>query len=228
MATAGSPNPPPVHITEEHGLTEAQVHCDLDLSEAQLASINSKLQSAGIPLIRDRKRELRWATPGEEGGFWDFRIELYTLPGRDEESRSLHILVVGNKASRTEPTLYRRSRRTVERIRALVNALFQENLKAEFDCNLTWHSSPDSWLLPLVLPLNPSFREESIIQEITGVIGGSSDGNVRFVVDRVAHDPMTFHVWLGSKHELSLSPQVVVEAVTKGASILQDINLWDN
>jgi hypothetical protein len=227
VATAGDLNPPPVHITEKHGLTEVQIHCDLDLSDAQLARINANLDSAGLSPIRDRRRELRWATLGEEGGFWDFRIELYTLSGRAEGPRPLHISMIGSKASRTEPTPYRRSRRTVERIRALVNALSQENLKAEFDCNLTWHSSPDSSLLPSVLPVNASFPEESVIQEITGVIGGNPDGNVRFVVDRVAHDPLMFHVWLGSKHELSLSPQVMVEAVTKGVSMMKDINVWD-
>ena len=227
MATVGGPNPPPIHITEEHGLTEAQVHCDLDISETQLASINSSLQGAGLPPIRSRRRELRWAIPGDEGGFWEFRIGLYTLSGRGEESPSLHILMACNKSVRTEPTAYRRSHRTVERIRTLVDALFQEDLKAELDCSMTWHSSPDSWLLPLVLPLNPSFPEESIIQEISGVIGGSTDGNVKFVVDRVTVDPMMFHIWLGSKHELSLTPQVMVKTIAQGVSILEDISMWE-
>ena len=184
MATAGSPNPPPIYITEEHGLTEFQVHCDLDLSDEQLESINSSLGVAGIPSISNRRRQLRWATPSESGGFWEFRIELYRLSGRDRESQPLHIMMVGDKVVRTEPTAYRRSRRSAERIMAVVDALSQEYLKMELDCSLTWHSSSDSWPLPIVLPLNPQFPVGSAIQEITGVIGGSTDDAVKFVVDR--------------------------------------------
>ena len=226
MATAGSSNPPPIQVTEEPGLTDIQVHCDLKLSNAQFARINSRLQDAGLPTIESRRRQLRWATPGEDGGFWEFRLDLYTLAGRERESLSLHFMVVGDKVVRTKPTAYRRSRRTIDRISALVAALFQEDLKAELDCSMTWHSSPDSWLLPLVLPMNPRFPEDSVIQEISGVIGGSADGSVKFVVDRVATDPMMFHIWLGFKHELPLSPKVMVEAIAQGVSMLEDINLW--
>jgi hypothetical protein len=227
VATAGGPNPPPVHIIEEHDLTEIHIHCDVGLSETQLANINSSLQDGGLSPIRSRRRELKWAITGEGGGFWEFRIQMYTLSGRDEDSLLLHILIAGDKVVRTEPTAYRRSRRTVERIKTLVDALFQEELKAELDCNMTWHSSPDSWLLPIVLPLDPPFPEESVIQEISGVIGCSTDGNVKFVVDRVATDPMMFHIWLGFKHELPLSPNVMVEAIAQGIAMLEAINLWD-
>ena len=79
MATAGSPNPPPIHVTEEHGLTEIHVHCDIELSDAQFARITSSLRDAGLSPIESRRGQLRWATPSEDGGFWEFRIELYTL-----------------------------------------------------------------------------------------------------------------------------------------------------
>ena len=226
MATPGTPAPPPIHITEEHGLTEVQVHCDIELSNAQLESIDSRLRGARIPSIDSRRRQLRWATPSEDSGFWEFRIEFYTLSGRDSETQPLHIMVVGNKVVRTEPTTYRRSRRTTERIRAVVDALSLEHLKEELDCSLTWHSSSDSWPLPLVLPLTPQFPEGSAIQEITGVIGGSSDDAVKFVVDRAGTDPMMFHIWLGFKYELTLSSKVIVEAIAQGVSMLEDINLW--
>ena len=227
MATVGGPTPPPVHITEEHGLTEIQVHCDVELSEARLANINRCLQDAELSPITSKRRQLRWATPGERDGFWDFRIELYTLSGRDGEAQALHIRLTSDKLVRTEPTAYRRSRRTIERVRALVDALFQEGLNPELDCSMTWHSSPDSWLLPRVLPINLDFLEDSIIQEISGVIGGSTDGSVKFVVDRVATDPMMFHVWLGFKHELPLSSNVMVEAIVQGVSMLENVNLWE-
>ena len=227
MATAGGPNPPPIHVIEEHGLTEISVHCDVALSEAQLGRINSSLQEAGLPPVGNRKRRLRWATPGEGGGFWEFRIELFTLSERSDESLSMHFMMVGDKVARREPTAYRRSRGTVERIRALVDSLFQEQLTAESECSMTWHSSPESWLLPMVLPLNPDFPEESTIQEISGVVGGSTDGAVKFVVDRVGTDPMTFHVWLAFKRDLTLSQKVMVEAISQGISMLEDINLWE-
>ena len=223
MATAGSSTPPPIQITEERGLTEIQVHCDLELSDALLGNINSKLQQAGLPLIGSRKRQFKWATPGEDGGFWEFRTELYTL---DREPRSLHFMLTGDKL-RTRPSAYQRSNRAVQRASVLTDALFQEDAKTELDCSGTWHVSPDSWLLPAVLPLNPHFPENSVIQEISGVIGGSTDGSVKFVVDRVATEPMMFHIWLGFKHELLLSPKVMVEAVDQGVSILEGIKLWE-
>ena len=227
MATAGGQNPPPFHVIEEHGLTEISVHCDVELSEAQLERINSSVQKAGLSPISNRRRQLRWATPGGDGGFWEFRIELNTLSGRSGDSLSLHLLMAGDKVVRREPTAYSRSRRTVERITALTDALFHEQLTAELDCSMTWHSSSDSWLLPLVLPLKPDFPEESPIQEISGVIGGSTDGAVKFVADRVGTDPMMFHVWLSFKRDLTLSKKVMVEAISRGISILEDINLWE-
>ena len=150
MATAEAPNPPPLKIIEEHGLVEIYLHCDFELSEAQFATITSKLQAASLPRIENRRRQLRWATPGDDGGFWEFRVELYAL-SRDTDSPSLHLMVIGDKVG-TEPTPYRRSRRTVERIRSLVDALFAETLTAELDCSMTWHTSSDSWPLPRVLP----------------------------------------------------------------------------
>ena len=114
MATAGGPNPPPIHVIEEHGLTEISVHCDVALSEAQLGRINSNLQEAGLPPVGNRKRRLRWATPGEGGGFWEFRIELYTLSERSGESPSMHVIMVGDKVVRREPSAHMRSRGTVE------------------------------------------------------------------------------------------------------------------
>ena len=223
MATAGSSNPPPIQVKEERGLTEIQVHCDIEVSDEQLANINSRLQCSGLPPIESRRRRLRWAIPGDDGGFWEFRIELYIL---EREPRSLHFMINGDKL-RTTPSAHRRSRRTVQRASALANALFREEVKTDVDCSATWHSSPDSWLLPNVLPLNPPFPENSVIQEISGVIGGSTDGTVRFLVDRASTDPMLFHVWLGFKHELLLSPKVMVEAIDQGVSILEDINLWE-
>ena len=227
MATVGGPNSPPIYVIEERGLTEAQIHCDIELSRVQLESINSSLQDVGQSQIGSRKRQLRWATQVEAGVFWDFRTEFHTLSGRDRESPSLHFLLVGDKVVRTEPSAYRRSLRTVERVRTFLNALFQEKLEVEFDCSVTWHSSPESWLLPTVLPLDPRFPERCAIQEISGVIGGSTDGAVKFVVDRVATDPMMFHIWLGFKQELSLSPMILAEAAAQGASMLDDINLWE-
>ena len=227
MATAGGSTPPPVHIKEEHGLTEVHVHCDVELSEGQLARVNSRFQDAGLSPIQSKRRRLRWATRGEDGGFWEYRIELCTISDREKDSLSLHILMAGDKVVRMEPSAYRRSRRTVERIRTVVDALSQEHLRAEVDCSITWHSSSDSWLLPLVLPLNPRFPEKSVIQEISGVIGGSIDGAVQFVVDRAKTDPVLFHIWLAFKHELAISPTVMVEAIAQGVSMLGDINLWE-
>ena len=227
MATAGGPNPPPLHVIEEHGLTEISVHCDVALSEAQLGRINSSLHEAGIPAVGNRKRQLRWATPGEGGGFWEFRIELYTLSERSGESPSMHVMMVGDKVVRREPSAHMRSLRTVEKIRTLVGTLFQEQLAAEFDCSMTWHSSPDSSILPRVLPLTPDFPEESPIQEISGVIGGSADGEVSFLVDKVGTNPMTFHIWLAFKRDLTLSQKVMTEAINQGISMLENINLWE-
>ena len=227
MATAGGPNPPPIHVIEEHGLTEISVHCDVALSEAQLGRINSSLQEAGLPPVGNKKRQLRWATPGEGGGFWEFRIELYTLPERSGESPSMHVMMVGDKVVRREPSAHMRSRGTVEKIRTLVGTLFQEQLTAELDCSMTWHSSHDSWLLPMVLPLQPDFPEESTIQEISGVIGGSTDGEVKFIVDKVGTDPLAFHIWLAFKRHLTLSQKVMTEAISLGISMLENISLWE-
>ena len=227
MATVGALSPPPLPIIEQRGLTEIRVHCDVDLSEAQISSINSRLQGAGLSPITNRRRQLRWAITGEDGGFWEFRIELYILTGSDSPSPLLHIMVIADKAVRTEPTAYRRSRRTVERIRSLVDAVFKEDLTAELECNMTCHTSTDSWLLPHLLPLNPDFPEESAIEEITGVIGGSADGVVKFVVDRVATNPMMFHIWSAFKHELPLSQSVLVEAMGRGISMLESIGVWE-
>ena len=226
MATAGDPNPPPIHVIEGHGLTEISVHCDVVLSEAQLERINSGLQEAGLPTVSNRKRQLRWATPGEGGGFWEFRIELYTLSERSGESPLMHVMMAGDKMVRREPSARMRSRRTVEKIGKLVGTLFQEQLAAEFDCSMTWHSSHDSWLFPMVLPLQPDFPEESTIQEISGVIGGSTDGEVRFLVDKVGSDPLAFHIWLAFKHHLAFSQKVMAEAVSQGTSMLENISLW--
>ena len=226
MATAGGLISPPVHIKEEHGLTQVHIHCDVELSEGQLGRINSRFQDAGLPPVQSKRRQLRWATQGEGGGLWGYRIELCTILGKEKDSLLLHILMVGDKAVHTEPTAYRRSQRTVERIRTVVDALSQEHIRADVDCSITWHSSSDSWLLPRVLPLNPSFPEKSVIQEISGVIGGSADGAVQFVVDRAKTDPMLFHIWLAFKHELAISPTVMVEATAQGAAMLEDINVW--
>ena len=226
MATAGASTPPPVHIKEEHGLTEVHVHCDVELSEGQLARINSRFQEAGQPPIQSKRRQLRWATREEGGSFWSYRIELGIISGGEEDSLSLHIVMVGDKAVHTEPPAHRRSRRTVERVRTVLDALSEERLRTEVDCRMTWHSSSDSWLFPLVLPLNPRFPEKSVIQEISGVIGGSTDGAVQFVVDRARIDPVLFHIWLGFNHELVISPTVMVEAIAYGVSMLEDINLW--
>ena len=229
MTAAGglSGLPIPIEIKEEHGVTEAQVHCDIELSDERLASINSNLQDVGLsPIESRRKRPLRCAIPGEEGGFWEFRIELYVLSGRNSESPSLHFLVVVNNLVRTEPIPHRRSRRTLENIKALVDAVFREGLEAELDCSVTWHPSTDLWPLPSLLPMKPRFPEDSVIQEISGVIGGSADGTVKFVVDRVATDPMLFHIWLGFKRELPLSSKVMVEVISQGVSMLEGIDMW--
>ena len=92
---------------------------------------------------------------------------------------------------------------------------------------MTWHSSPDSWLLPQVLPLTPDFPEGSSIQEISGVTGGSTDGTVKFLVDKVGTDPMTFHVWLAFKRHLTLSQKVMTEAISQGISMLENISMWE-
>ena len=80
---------------------------------------------------------------------------------------------------------------------------------------------------PTRTALNPHFPEESAIQEISGVIGGSVDRTVKFVVERVVNDPMMFHIWLGFKHELLISHNVMVEAITLGVSKLEHIGLWE-
>ena len=65
-----------------------------------------------------------------------------------------------------------------------------------------------------------------MIRELTGVIGGSSDGNVKFVVDRVTTESETFHIWLGFQWEATFTAGLLVEAINRGSSMLEDINLW--
>ena len=228
MATAENPNPPPISIIEKHGLTEISVHCHVEYSQEQLARINSKLHEAGQTTIPNRRHRLRWATPGETERYWEFRIEAYTIADQERHSRSLHFLVDSHRLIRGVPTAQLRSARTIRRIRTLVEALSQEELTSQFDCNLTWHSSPETSILPNVLPLNSRFPENSIIQEISGVIGRSTDGTVNFVVDRISTEPMRFHIWLGFQYQQALTPKILTQTIDHGSSMLEKINLWEN
>ena len=226
MAVEESSSLPPIHIIDSRGVTMVSVHRDIELGESEFAILNSTLESAGMSPVRNRRSKLGWATSSQTGEFWEFEIELFTLSGRERASPQLHVMLVGNKAGRTEPTAYKRSRRTVNKVGSLVGALFSEGISGTFDCSVTLHSTSDSWLLPRILPVRPEFPEESAIQEISGLIGGSVDGLTKFVVDRVTTEPMMFHIWLGFKSELSLSRNVLVEAITQGVAMLEEINLW--
>ena len=221
-----NPNLAPIHIPDSRDVTEISVHRDVDLVESEFEALNSALTTAGVSPIGNRRTKLGWATPSQSGVYWEFEIELYTLPGREGTSLQLHMMLVGNKISHTTPTAYKRSRRALNRIRPLANVLFSEKISGAFDCAVTMHSTSDSWLLPMVLPVQPDFPEESAIQEVSGVIGGSVDGMTKFVVDRVRTDPMMFHVWLGFKTDLSFSQNILAEAATEGTAILEKINLW--
>ena len=219
-------NLPPIYVFDSRDVTEVSVHRDVELGESEFESLNSTLERAGISPIGSRRTKLTWATPTPTGEFWEFEIEFYTLPARERASPQLHLMLVSNKSTHTKPTAYKRSRRTVNKAGALVNVLFGEGFNGTFDCSVTLHSLSDSWLLPQVLPVRPGFTEESTIQEVTGVIGGSTDGLTKFVVDRVRNEPMMFHIWLSFKGELSLSRDILVEAIAQGVAMLEDINLW--
>ena len=110
----------------------------------------------------------------------------------------------------------------------MVEALSQEKLAPRFDCSLIWHSSPRAWLLPEILPLNTRFPEGSVIQEISGVAGGSIDGTVKFVVDRISTEPTMFHVWLVFQYQQTLTPEILTQAISHGSSMLENINMWEN
>lgn len=228
MGTSGIPNLPPIDIIERHGLTEVQVHCDVQFSEEQLASINTNLHEMGQPPIRNRKRRLRWATSREDGGYWEFHIETYTIADKQENSPTLHLQVGAHKLIRDVPTVHLRSTRTSWRIKTLVETLSQEKLASRFDCSLIWHSLPRAWLLPEILPLNARFPEGSVIQEISGVAGGSIDGTVKFVVDRISTNPIMFHVWLAFQYQQALTPKILTQVVSHGSSMLENINMWEN
>ena len=228
MAAAGNPNAPPIDILEKHGLTEAHVHCDIEFPLEQLERVNAKLRESGQPPFQNRKRQLRWATPGETGDYWEFQLEAYILAEGEEHPPTLHLLIRGHQSIRGLPRPHLRSTRTIEKIRSLVEVLSHESLTTKFDCDLTWHSSAELMLLPDVLPLNPRFPDDSVIQEISGVIGRSADGTTRFIVDRSSTEPVMFHVSLNFQHEAAFTPNIVAQAVYHGSEILEKMNMWGN
>ena len=227
VVSIGNMNGDPLGITEKHGLTDVYVHCDLELSEARLAVLNGNLQKVEHRPVRNRRSQLRWATRSESEDYWEFLLETRTMTGA-EESLRFHLGVSGRNVAREVPKPHLRSRRTIAKVFSLVEVLSGADLTTRFDCHLTWHSSSENGLRPDMLPSSPAFPEDSVIRELTGVIGGSSDGNVKFVVDRVTTESETFHIWLGFQWEATFTAGLLVEAINRGSSMLEDINLWES
>ena len=227
MASLGHSNVHPLGISEKHGLTDVYVHCDLEFSRSRFDSLNANLQKADHPPVRSRRRQLRWSHGLGSDEYWEFQLETRAMGGSQEPAR-LHLAVSSRKLPSGAPSAHLRSSRTISRADSFVRVLSAEELTGPFDCHLTWHSSGDAALRPDVLPFSPEFPGYSVIQELSGVIGGSADGNVKFVVDRTATEPRMFHIWLGFQWEATFGPELLVKSVVHGTSMLEAINLWEN
>ena len=226
MATAENPSSPPVNVIGDHGLTAVSVHCDVELSEQRFANINENLIRLGHHPIRNRRRQFRWANRGQTGDFWEFHIETRNIADREAASPTFHFVLEGSKSINDLPSARLRSTRTTDKIKSLVEAISLEDLMPRFDCQLTWHPTSETRLLPDVLPSNPEFPENSVIQELSGVIGGSRDGSVKFVVERTPVEPTMFHIWLTFPFEGALTPIILTQVIEQGSSMLETINLW--
>lgn len=228
LTTAKNPNSPPIVIVEKYDLTGVQVHCDFDFSRRQLEDVNVRLHAEGFPSIQKRSRRVRWASQSDVGDYWDFYIESQTLGDDEESGPSVHFVLEASKPRMDVPIPYRRSRRVLNRAGTLIGALAQQSSAQQFDCQVTWHPAPDASFFSDVLPVGNAFPEGSVIEEISGVIGGSTDRTTKFMVDRVGSDPPLYHVWAAFPRLLTINPEILVEAASFGSSLLDDINVWEN
>ena len=221
MATAGNKLPSPITFSERYGIIYLSIHSDMSLSYEQLALVNSELFQSGNESIGTKKRKVSWAVAGESGIYWTFTLETNIVPtDEDNESTSLHFLLRGHRCTSELPSAYMRSRRIRARVQAVVDALSRERLRSDFLCSLAWHRESPEGPLTNLIPLLPDFPSDSVIQEISGVIGGSTDGAVKFVVDRASSTTWDYHVSLIFPSQQTLSSNTLDAITEQGASMM--------